>query len=80
MTSADYEEVSDDSMDQLHENLEILCEQYGPNDWEVEYSVYPRFKFLGSLNKNRLIYLYVVWSNDIACPTTWNICDQQTTT
>jgi hypothetical protein len=26
-------------MDILHENLEELCERFGPEQWEVEYSV-----------------------------------------
>jgi len=39
MTALEYEEASDSDMDKLHENLEILCEEYGPDDWEVEYSV-----------------------------------------
>nr|XP_031857978.1 iron donor protein CyaY [Kwoniella shandongensis]KAA5525050.1 iron donor protein CyaY [Kwoniella shandongensis] len=38
ITHEEYEEVSEEDMDKLHENLEILCEQYGPDDWEVEYS------------------------------------------
>ncbi len=39
LTSAEYEHAADTSMDMLHENLEILVEQYGPDEWEVEYSV-----------------------------------------
>ncbi|WRT69829.1 iron donor protein CyaY [Kwoniella shivajii] len=34
----EYERVSEQDMDVLHENLEIYVEQYGNNDWEVEYS------------------------------------------
>lgn len=48
MTSAEYEEASDEDMDKLHERLEILCEQYGPDDWEVEYSVRPPHPYLDS--------------------------------
>ncbi|ODN84965.1 iron donor protein CyaY [Cryptococcus amylolentus CBS 6039] len=33
-----YDEVADRDMETLHENLEIFCEQYGKDDWEVEYS------------------------------------------
>ncbi|WVQ77534.1 iron donor protein CyaY [Cryptococcus sp. DSM 104548] len=33
-----YDEVADRDMETLHENLEIFCEQFGKDDWEVEYS------------------------------------------
>ncbi|RSH93155.1 Mitochondrial chaperone Frataxin [Saitozyma podzolica] len=35
---AEYERVSEEDMDILHENLEELCERFGPEQWEVEYS------------------------------------------
>ncbi|WVQ95933.1 iron donor protein CyaY [Kwoniella sp. CBS 9459] len=38
MTTEEYEKVSERDMDLLHENLEILCEEFGQGDWEVEYS------------------------------------------
>ncbi|WVF68384.1 iron donor protein CyaY [Kwoniella sp. CBS 6097] len=38
MTTEEYERVSERDMDRLHENLEILCEEFGQSDWEVEYS------------------------------------------
>jgi hypothetical protein len=38
MTASEYERASDTDMDVLHENLEILCEDY-LNGAEVEYSV-----------------------------------------
>ncbi|OCF34358.1 iron donor protein CyaY [Kwoniella heveanensis BCC8398] len=38
MTTEEYERVSERDMDTLHENLEILCEDFGQGDWEVEYS------------------------------------------
>ena len=39
MSSAEYEDISDSDMDKLHQHLEVLCEEYGPDNWEVEYSV-----------------------------------------
>ncbi|WVR07959.1 iron donor protein CyaY [Kwoniella sp. DSM 27419] len=38
LTEKAYEVISDQSMDSLHEDLEVLCEEYGPDSWEVEYS------------------------------------------
>ncbi|WWC92683.1 iron donor protein CyaY [Kwoniella dendrophila CBS 6074] len=38
LSPEEYEKISERDMDLLHENLEIYVEQYGPNDWEVEYS------------------------------------------
>ena len=39
LTQAEYDHAADMDMETLHENLETLCEVYGPDDWEVEYSV-----------------------------------------
>ena len=39
MSQDEYDRISDQDMEKLHENLEVLCEEYGPEDWEVEYSV-----------------------------------------
>ncbi|WWC66005.1 iron donor protein CyaY [Kwoniella dejecticola CBS 10117] len=38
LTPEEYEQVSNRDMDILHENLEIYVEEFGPDDWEVEYS------------------------------------------
>ncbi|WVQ84438.1 iron donor protein CyaY [Cryptococcus sp. DSM 104549] len=38
ITEEEYEHISEADMDKMHENLEALCEQFGPEDWEVEYS------------------------------------------
>lgn len=39
LTISEYEDVSDRDMDTLYESLEILCEDFGGGEWEVEYSV-----------------------------------------
>jgi hypothetical protein len=42
LTTREYENIANDTMDRLHENLEIYVEEYGPEGsgaWEVEYSV-----------------------------------------
>lgn len=39
LTDDEYHELSDESMDTLHEGLEALVEDFGPPEWEVEYSV-----------------------------------------
>ena len=39
MSENEYDRLSEEDMETLHENLEILCEQYAPGEWEVEYSV-----------------------------------------
>lgn len=41
MSQSEYERISEEDMDTLHESLEVVCEQYGPEEWEVEYSVSP---------------------------------------
>ncbi|WVW87048.1 iron donor protein CyaY [Kwoniella bestiolae CBS 10118] len=38
LSPEEYEQVSERDMDILHENLEVYVEQFGQNDWEVEYS------------------------------------------
>ncbi|KAL7422820.1 Mitochondrial matrix iron chaperone [Cryptotrichosporon argae] len=38
LTPEEYHDVSDETMDTLHENLEIMCEDHGNGHWEVEYS------------------------------------------
>ncbi|WWC95709.1 iron donor protein CyaY [Kwoniella sp. B9012] len=38
LSPEEYEQVSERDMDILHENLEVYVEQFGENDWEVEYS------------------------------------------
>lgn len=38
MTDEEYHDVADEDMDQLHEALEDLVENFS-KDWEVEYSV-----------------------------------------
>ncbi|WWC73814.1 iron donor protein CyaY [Kwoniella pini CBS 10737] len=38
LSPEEYEKVSERDMDTLHENLEIYVEEFGANDWEVEYS------------------------------------------
>ncbi|BEJ11774.1 hypothetical protein CspHIS471_0202340 [Cutaneotrichosporon sp. HIS471] len=38
LTDNEYHDLADESMDILHENLETLCEDFGPPNWEVEYS------------------------------------------
>lgn len=39
LTDAEYQDLSDAAMDTMHENIESLCEDFGPETWEVEYSV-----------------------------------------
>lgn len=39
MTDNEYHDVADEAMDTLHEGLESLVEDFGPPEWEVEYSV-----------------------------------------
>lgn len=39
LTDAEYQEAADTTMDLMHENLETMCEEFGPETWEVEYSV-----------------------------------------
>lgn len=38
MSASEYDRVADEDMDSLHDNLEILCEDYMTGA-EVEYSV-----------------------------------------
>ncbi|ORX37590.1 hypothetical protein BD324DRAFT_599809 [Kockovaella imperatae] len=38
LTASEYERISEQDMDTLHDELEELCEVYAPEDWEVEYS------------------------------------------
>lgn len=56
MSSAEYEDVSDTDMDKLHERLEILCEEYGPDAWEVEYSVSRRYALPVSVSPFPLLH------------------------
>jgi frataxin-like iron-binding protein CyaY len=39
LTDNEYHDLADESMDTLHEGLEALVEDFGPPEWEVEYSV-----------------------------------------
>ena len=46
MTPSEYERVSEIDMEILHENLEVLCEEFMPDSWEVEYGVSLTFPHL----------------------------------
>lgn len=49
LTTGEYEDVSERDMEILYENLEVLCEDLGGGEWEVEYSVRPLLHLLDGL-------------------------------
>lgn len=52
-----YERISERDMDRLHEGLENLCEEFGEEGWEVEYSV-SRYYLLGCSEEETLMRLF----------------------
>lgn len=80
MSASEYDRVADEDMDSLHDNLEILCEDYMTGA-EVEYSVSsPEISVQCNIARDygELRRLILVRRHDPHHPP-WNVCHQQAT-
>ncbi len=79
MSQSEYERVADRDMNLLHENLEILVEQYTPDGaaWEVEYdvSLCGKVKFPPSIESSEIFFH--IQTHIPPCPLRFPLKDQR---